>query len=596
MAQQVPLDFLGDLRRTHSCGALRAANEGQRVVLMGWVYRRRDLGGVIFIHLRDREGVTQVVFRAECDGNLHGKAEMLRSEYVIAVEGLVEARTAENINPNIPTGEVEIVAEKMWMLNTSETPPFPMEEHVDVNEDMRLKYRYVDLRRPHMQRNVMLRSKISLEVRNELSSQGFLEIETPFMTKSTPEGARDFLVPSRIQPGNFYALPQSPQIFKQLLMISGYDKYFQIVRCFRDEDLRADRQYEFTQIDLEMSFPQEEQIFQTIEPLLEKVCAAAGYTVKAPFPRMTYAEAMQGYGIDKPDLRLPRFWPVEDLFPADAGLTREGLPLVAIQIPGTGALSRKERDELKDYGRERGLTVYDDPKRLERDFPGVIEKVRERTGAGENDLLLLAGWRDEPKGQRPEETVFQACGQLRLYAGQKYNDRHKLLDPKDFRFLWVLDFPMFEWNDEDERWVAAHHPFTSPKDEDLGKLTTDPARCRARSYDIVLNGVELGSGSIRIHRQDIQSQVFSAVGFSLEEAQARFGYLLDALTYGAPPHGGIALGLDRLVMILAGESSIREVIPFPKTAKGTDLMSEAPAPANERQLRELGIQLRRPQG
>ncbi|MBN9657740.1 MAG: aspartate--tRNA ligase [Acidobacteria bacterium] len=596
MAQQVPLDFLGDLRRTHSCGALRAANEGQRVVLMGWVYRRRDLGGVIFIHLRDREGVTQVVFRAECDGNLHGKAEMLRSEYVIAVEGLVEARTAENINPNIPTGEVEIVAEKMWMLNTSETPPFPMEEHVDVNEDMRLKYRYVDLRRPHMQRNVMLRSKISLEVRNELSSQGFLEIETPFMTKSTPEGARDFLVPSRIQPGNFYALPQSPQIFKQLLMISGYDKYFQIVRCFRDEDLRADRQYEFTQIDLEMSFPQEEQIFQTIEPLLEKVCAAAGYTVKAPFPRMTYAEAMQGYGIDKPDLRLPRFWPVEDLFPADAGLTREGLPLVAIHIPGTGVLSRKERDELKDYGRERGLTVYDDPKRLERDFPGVIEKVRERTGAGENDLLLLAGWRDEPKGQRPEETVYQACGQLRLFAGQKYNDRHKLLDPKDFRFLWVLDFPMFEWNDEDERWVAAHHPFTSPKDEDLEKLTTNPARCRARSYDIVLNGVELGSGSIRIHRQDIQSQVFSAVGFSQEEAQARFGYLLDALTYGAPPHGGIALGLDRLVMILAGETSIREVIPFPKTAKGTDLMSEAPAPANERQLRELGIQLRRPQG
>ncbi|MGJ5813422.1 aspartate--tRNA ligase [Paludibaculum fermentans] len=595
MAQQVPLDFLGDLRRTHSCGALRAANEGQRVVLMGWVYRRRDLGGVIFIHLRDREGVTQIVFRAECDGSLHGKAEMLRSEYVIAVEGLVEARTAENINPNIPTGEVEIVAEKMWLLNTSETPPFPMEEHVDVNEDMRLKYRYVDLRRPHMQRNVMLRSKISLEVRNELYSQGFLEIETPFMTKSTPEGARDFLVPSRIQPGNFYALPQSPQIFKQLLMISGYDKYFQIVRCFRDEDLRADRQYEFTQIDLEMSFPQEEQIFQTIEPLLEKVCAVAGYTVKAPFPRMTYAEAMQGYGIDKPDLRLPRFWPVEDLFPADAGLTREGLPLVAIHIPSTGALSRKERDELKDYGRERGLTVYDDPKRLERDFPGVVEKVRERTGAGENDLLLLAGWRDEPKGQRPEETVYQACGQLRLYAGQKYNDRHKLLDPTDFRFLWVLDFPMFEWNDEDSRWVAAHHPFTSPKDEDLEKLTTDPARCRARSYDIVLNGVELGSGSIRIHRQDIQSQVFSAVGFSLEEARAKFGYLLDALTYGAPPHGGIALGLDRLVMILAGESSIREVIPFPKTAKGTDLMSEAPSPANERQLRELGIQLRRPQ-
>lgn len=594
MAQQVPLDFLGDLRRTHTCGDLRPAHEGQRVVLMGWVHRRRDLGGVIFIHLRDRAGVTQLVFRAECDATLHAKAEMLRSEYVIAVEGLVEARSAETINSNIPTGEVEVVAEKVWLLNTSETPPFPMEEHVDVSEDMRLKYRYVDLRRPHMQRNIMLRSRISLAVREELYRQGFLEIETPFMCKSTPEGARDFLVPSRTQPGNFYALPQSPQIFKQLLMVSGYDKYFQIVRCFRDEDLRADRQYEFTQIDLEMSFPQEEQIFSTIEPLLERVCQTAGHAVKGPFPRMTYAEAMQGYGIDKPDLRLPRFWPVEDLFPAEAGLTRQGLPLVAIHIPKTGQLSRKERDELKLYGGERGLAVYDDPKRLERDFPEAMTKVRERVGCAEEDLLLLAGWRGEPKGHRPEETVFQACGQLRLFAGQKYNDRHKLLDPEDFRFLWVLDFPMFEWDEEENRWMAAHHPFTSPKDEDIDKLEGDPARCRARSYDIVLNGVELGSGSIRIHRQDIQSRVFTSIGLSTEEAQQKFGYLLDALTYGAPPHGGIALGLDRLVMILAGESSIREVIPFPKTAKGTDLMSDAPSPANDRQLRELGIQLRRP--
>ena len=576
------------------CGALRAGDEGKRVVVMGWVYRRRDLGGVIFIHLRDRDGVTQIVFRADGDATLHARAELLRSEYVIAIEGFVEARTSENINPNIPTGEVEVVAEKLWLLNTSETPPFPMEDHVDVSEETRLKYRYVDLRRPHMQRNIILRSHISLAVRQELFGQGFLEIETPFMTKSTPEGARDFLVPSRVQPGNFYALPQSPQIFKQLLMVSGYDKYFQIVRCFRDEDLRADRQYEFTQIDLEMSFPQEETIFGTIEPLIEKVCTVAGYNVKGPFPRMSYAEAMQGYGSDKPDLRLPRFWPVEDLFPADAGLTTAGLPLVAITIPKTGVLSRKERDELKDYGKERGLSVYDDPKRLDRDFADAMTQVRARTGATENDLLLLAGWRGEPKGQRPEETVFQACGQLRLFAGQKYNDRHGLLDPKDFRFLWVLDFPMFEWDEEDQRWMAAHHPFTSPNDDDIDKLESNPARCRARSYDIVLNGVELGSGSIRIHRQDVQSRIFSALGMSLDEAKSRFGFLLEALTYGAPPHGGIALGLDRLVMILAGETSIREVIPFPKTAKGTDLMCEAPSPANDKQLRDLGIQLRRP--
>jgi aspartyl-tRNA synthetase len=602
------LDFLGDLRRTHTCGALRASDAGSKAVLMGWVNRRRDLGNLIFIDMRDRTGVTQVVFAKEANPALHAKAGELRNEYVIAVIGKVKQRDPNTVNKNIPTGEVELVADELRILNEAKQPPFLPGDTVLPNEELRLKYRYVDLRRDAMQANIELRHKVTMAIRNYLSGLGFFEIETPFMTRSTPEGARDYLVPSRVQPGCFYALPQSPQLFKQILMISGFDKYFQIVRCFRDEDLRADRQPEFTQIDLEMSYPQPDRVYEVVEGFLTAAFKAAGSDIKTPFPRMTYDEAMRLYGSDKPDMRLPAMTDVREAFAQEDLATLSvsaTLPVVAIRIPKVGELSRKERDEIKPVFNGRGSAkLFEDFKRLEKSFPQAAAKIREKIGAQPDDLVVIVAGDGKPGehksegGVKPEvkqhdHAVYTAAGLLRVALAQKYGERHGLFQRGEFRFLWVTDFPMFEWDEAGQRWAAAHHPFTSPHDRDMDKLESDPASVRALAYDVVLNGTELGSGSIRIHRQDIQRKIFHALGMSEEEARARFGFFLEALEYGTPPHGGIALGLDRIVMILAGADSLREVIPFPKTARAVDLMVDAPTPVSEAQLKELGIQVRK---
>jgi aspartyl-tRNA synthetase len=592
------LDFLGELRRTHRCGELRSENAGEQVVLMGWVNRRRDLGNVIFIDVRDRTGLTQIVFDKSDNPALHEKASQLRSEYVVAAIGKVRKREEKTINRNLPTGEIEVVATDLKLLNESKVPPFLPGDPALANEETRLKYRYIDLRREPMQYNIELRHKVALAIRQYLAAQGFLEIETPFMTRSTPEGARDYLVPSRVYPGEFYALPQSPQLFKQILMISGFDKYFQIVRCFRDEDLRADRQPEFTQIDLEMTFPQPDRVFEVVEGFLQAAFKVAGFELKAPFPRMTYDEAIRQYGIDKPDLRLPKLTDVRAAFTAEQlqslQLNTE-LPVVAIRIPRIGELSRKERDDNRPlFGERKDARLIDDVKRLEKSFPEAVAKARELAGAQPEDLLVLVGGpvQVEKSGLRPDYGVFMAAGQFRVELSRKYADRHMAFRQGGFHFVWVTDFPMFEWDEADKRWNAAHHPFTSPHDRDMDKLESDPGSVRALAYDVVLNGTELGSGSIRIHRQDVQKKIFSALGMSEDEAKARFGFFLEALEYGTPPHGGIALGLDRIVMILAGAESLREVIPFPKTAKAVDLMVDAPTPVSEAQLRELGIKIR----
>jgi len=602
------LDFLGDLRRTHMCGALRASDAGNKAVLMGWVNRRRDLGNLIFVDVRDRTGVTQVVCNKENNPGLHEKASQLRNEYVIAVIGTVKLRDSNTINKNIPSGEVELVAEELRILNESKQPQFLPGDTVLANEELRLKYRYIDLRRDAMQHNIELRHKVAIAIRDYLSAQGFFEIETPFMTRSTPEGARDYLVPSRVQPGSFYALPQSPQLFKQILMISGFDKYFQIVRCFRDEDLRADRQPEFTQIDLEMSYPQQERVWEVVEGFLTAAFKAGGYNIKTPFPRMSYDEAIRQYGSDKPDMRLPAMTDVREAFTAENLQTlgvSQNLPVVAVRIPKVGELSRKERDDIKPLFSAKGdAKLFEDFKRLEKNFPDVATKIVEATGAKDEDLIVIVAGGEKPGehksagGVKPEvkqhdHAVYNAAGQLRVALGQKYASKHDAFALGEFRFLWVTDFPMFEWDEEGKRWAAAHHPFTSPHERDMDKLGSDPGAVRALAYDVVLNGTELGSGSIRVHRQDIQRKIFRALGMTEEEARSRFGFFLEALEYGTPPHGGIALGLDRIVMILTGADSLREVIPFPKTARAVDLMVDAPTPVSESQLRELGIAVKK---
>jgi aspartyl-tRNA synthetase len=606
------LDFLGDLRRTHMCGALRASDAGKKAVLMGWVNRRRDHGNLLFIDLRDRTGIAQVVFNAERDSAVHEKAGVLRNEYVIAVTGTVKLRDANTVNPNMPTGEVELVAEELRILNESKLPPFLPSDTALTNEETRLKYRYIDLRRDVMQFNIETRHKVAKAIRDYLSDQGFFEIETPFMTRSTPEGARDYLVPSRVQPGTFYALPQSPQMFKQILMISGFDKYFQIVRCFRDEDLRADRQPEFTQIDLEMSYPQPERVWEVVEGFLTAAFRAAGSEIKTPFPRMDYDEAIRLYGIDKPDLRLPAMTDVREAFTPEE-LSKLGIspssPVMLVRIPKVGELTRKEQDMGDVSPGIFGITTIPDFKRLEKGFPRAVATLRELGKTEEGDRLILFA-ASLPKGDKPqarERLVYETAGLARLDQARKYKDRHRLFDRtgdpnKDFRFLWVNNFPMFEWDEGEKQWMAAHHPFTSPHEGDMKLLEegveslNDPqsplSAVRALAYDVVLNGTELGSGSIRIHRQDIQSKIFRALGMTEEEARARFGFFLEALEYGTPPHGGIALGLDRIVMIIAGAESLREVIPFPKTARAVDLMVDAPTPVSDSQLRDLGIAIR----
>lgn len=588
------METMQGLHRTNGCGTISEDQKGKEVVLCGWVQRRRDHGGLIFIDLRDRSGVVQIVASPDHDLDSFHKAEDVRNEYVLCVRGHVTERDADTINPNMATGKYEIYCSELRVLNSSKTPPFYIQDDIDVDENVRLKYRYLDLRRPEMQQNLILRHRVTKAMRDFFDSHDFLEIETPMLTKSTPEGARDYLVPSRVNPGSFYALPQSPQIFKQILMVAGYERYFQIVRCFRDEDLRADRQPEFTQLDMEMSFMDQEEILSLIERMVAFVFKTVmNVELQVPMARITWDEAMEKYGSDKPDLRFGmEFTDVTDAvkdteFKVFRSVIEAGGVVKGITVPGDAAIPRRELDDLVDYvGRfgAKGLAwaCFNEDGSIKSQimkFLGedTIRTIGEKCGAKPGDLVLMIA--DKPA------TVARALGELRLEMGR----RMKLIDPDKLAFTWVTDFPMFEYDEEEKRFVAMHHPFTMPRVADLDKLETDPGSVKAIAYDMVLNGVEIGGGSLRIYQSDVQERVFKAIGLTEEESRSKFGFMMDAFTFGAPPHGGCAFGLDRMVMLMAKRQSIRDVIAFPKTQSASDIMSQAPSEVATKQLRELHI-------
>jgi aspartyl-tRNA synthetase len=583
---------MGGLKRSHSCNDLAVDNVGEVVTLMGWVLRRRDHGGVIFIDLRDRWGITQVIFNPEIHADVHAKAHQLRSEWVIAVQGRVEKRPPDMANPNLKTGAIEVLVDTLRVLNSSLTPPFPLDEEVEVSENLRLKYRYIDLRRPSMAANLIMRHKVSQAVRTYLDQNKFLEIETPVLTRSTPEGARDYLVPSRVNPGKFYALPQSPQLFKQLLMVSGLDRYYQIVRCFRDEDLRADRQPEFTQIDMELSFIEEEDIYEIIEGMMLKIFKdVLDIELSAPFARMNYGEALARYGTDRPDTRfglelVDLTETVRDCgFNVFQTVVKKGGLVKSINAKGCGDFSRKDLDDLTGYVGQfgaKGLAWVKVKAGGEWQSPitkfftdGERQAISKELGAEENDVLFFVA--------DAGTIVHQALSELRLELGRRLG----LISKGSYNFVWVVDFPLLEYDHEEKRHVAVHHPFTAPKEEDIELLEKAPGRVRSKAYDLVLNGIEIGGGSIRIHQKELQNVIFAALGIAKEEADDKFGFLLQALELGAPPHGGIAFGLDRLLMIMAGRETIRDVIAFPKTQKATCPLTEAPASVARKQLTEL---------